>query len=86
MNESSKPKFSKEIIIEEKNSQLTSSQQQTPSSFHSPLNLNAKNINLEQQLKVFQEGIDQVYASILEWLLNKNPSNINEPLMIDDSD
>ena len=47
-NEGFKPKPPKEIIIEEKS--ITTSQHETPSSFHSPLNLNVKNLNLEIQV------------------------------------
>ena len=34
----------------------------------------------------FNFGIELLYNSILEWMLNRSPSNLNEPLMIDDSD
>lgn len=37
-------------------------------------------------IEEFNYGIEALYVSILEWLLNRSPSNLNEPLMIDDSD
>lgn len=37
-------------------------------------------------LEEYNSGIESLYNSILEWMLNRSPSNLNEPLMIDDSD
>ena len=34
----------------------------------------------------YNAGIESLYVSILEWMLSRSPSNLNEPLMIDDSD
>ena len=37
-------------------------------------------------IEEYNSGIESLYVSILEWMLNRSPSNLNEPLMIDDSD
>lgn len=45
-----------------------------------------KTLKEKAAVEEFNLGIEALYISILEWMLNRSPSNLNEPLMIDDSD
>lgn len=78
-------------IIQEEPSPLATSKSsssrpdlQTPTSI---LTLDTPKTLLDKAaVEEFNLGIEALYVSILEWLLNRSPSNLNEPLMIDDSD
>lgn len=78
-------------VIQEEPSPLATSKSsssrpdlQTPTSV---FNLDTPKTLLEKAaVEEFNLGIEALYVSILEWLLNRSPSNLNEPLMIDDSD
>lgn len=78
------------IIQEEPSPQATSKSSSSKHELNTPtsmLSLDTPKTLLEKQaVDEFNQGIEALYVSILEWMLNRSPSNLNEPLMIDDSD
>jgi hypothetical protein len=79
-----------EIIKEESSPQATSKSGSSKPELNTPtsnLTLDTPKTLLEKQaFEEYNSGIEALYSSILEWLLSRSPSNLNEPLMIDDSD
>ena len=77
-------------IQEEPSSLPTSKSSSSRPEFNTPTSLLApdpqKGLREKAAMEEFNQGIEALYVSILEWMLNRSPSNLNEPLMIDDSD
>lgn len=78
------------IIPEEPSPLATSKSSSSKPSLSTPTSLLAPDTQRELKEKValedYNQGIEVLYISILEWMLNRSTSNLNEPLMIDDSD
>ena len=78
------------IIQEEPSPLATSKSSSSRPELNTPTSILApdtqKGLKDKAHIEEFNQGIEAVYISLLEWMLNRSPSSLNEPLMIDDSD
>ena len=87
-----KPYFKNDqnVIQEESSPLATSKSSSSKPSLSTPTSLLApdtqKGLKEKAALEDFNQGIEALYVSLLEWMLNRSTSTLSEPLMIDDSD